>query len=221
MAGDGHLRRPILGFMPGWHIAVSGLMGSGKTTLVKGLARGLGGTALVERDSENPYLAGFYRDPAAWAFKSFVFFLLQTLEDYRQSRADSPGAVQERVLEEHLVVFAEEFRQRGYLTADDLEVLRGLTATAVALVSPPDLLIHLEVDPAEALRRMRLRGNPAEEGVALEYLEALNDRYAQLLSAWEGQVLRIDSSLHDFRDDGEVANLASAVRERLPGVGVF
>lgn len=215
------MRRPILGLMLGWHIAVSGLMGSGKTTLVKGLARGLGGAALVERDAENPYLAGFYQDPPAWAFKSFVFFLLQTLEDYRRSRADSPGAVQERVLEEHLVVFAAEFHQRGYLTVDDLDVLRDLTTTAVGLVSPPDLLIHLEVDPAEALRRMRLRGNTTEEGVSLEYLEALNGRYAQLLSAWEGEVLRIDSASHDFRDDGEVANLAAAVRERLPGVGVL
>jgi deoxyguanosine kinase len=207
--------------MPGWHIAVSGLVGSGKTTLVKGLARGLGGTALVERDSENPFLAGFYQDPPTWAFKSFVFFLLQTLEDYRGARVDSPGAIQERVLEEHLVVFAEEFRRRGYLSADDLEVLRGLTTTAASLVPPPDLLIHLELDPAEALRRMRQRGNAAEEGVALEYLEALNERYAQLLSTWEGKVLKVDSASHDFRDDGEVANLASVVRERLPGVGVL
>jgi deoxyadenosine/deoxycytidine kinase len=201
--------------MPGWHVAVSGLMGAGKSTLVKALARELQGISLEERDAHNPYLAGFYEDPPAWAFKSYVFFLEQTLEDYRRARSDLRGGVQERVLEEHLVVFGHEFHRRGYLADVDLDLLTEVTSTAAALVPPPDLLIHLEIDPAEALRRLRQRALAAEEDVQLDYLESLNARYPSLLADWKSDVLVIDAAAHDFRVDDEVAELAATIGKRL------
>lgn len=195
-------------------------MGAGKSTLVRGLARELKGTSLEERDADNPYLAAFYEDPPLWAFKSYVFFLEQTLEDYRRARSDLRGGVQERVLEEHLVVFGHEFHQRGYLADADLDLLTEVTSTAAALVPPPDLLIHLEIEPAEALRRLRQRALAAEGDVELDYLESLNARYPSLLSNWRSEVLVIDADAHDFRVDEEVAELASAIGERLLTSGV-
>lgn len=213
------LARPILGGMSGWHVAVSGLMGAGKTTLVKGLAREFGGAPLVERDADNPYLPRFYLDPSAWAFQSFVFFLQQTLADYCEARSGMPGGVQERVLEEHLVVFGSEFRRRGYLSEPDLKILGDLTATAARLVRPPDLLIHLDIGPHEALRRLRQREAATGEDIQLDYLEALSQRYELLLSDWRGEILRLDAESYDFRNDRDVAELAVKVDELLDLVG--
>src|SRR6201999_3729113 len=64
--------RPILAGMWGRHIAISGVVGAGKTTLVRGLAREFGCLDLEERFEENPYLERFYVRPPAWAFKSYV-----------------------------------------------------------------------------------------------------------------------------------------------------
>lgn len=201
--------------MPGWHIAVSGLIGSGKTTLVAGLARELGAAAFEEKASDNPYLARFYQEPQVWAFRSYVYFLHQTFEDYRRARSNPRGGVQERVLEEHLVVFGAEFHRRGYLDDADFKVLESLTSTAVDLVPRPDLLIHLEVDPAEAQRRLRQRAVAAEDGIELAYLQSLNDRYEPLLANWSGDVLRVDGMSHDFRNEEDVATLASRINRRL------
>lgn len=206
--------------MPGTHIALSGLMGAGKTTLVRGLARELDSLALPERDAANPYLGGFYEDPPAWAFKSFVFFVQQTLEDYRRARSDPRGGVQERVLEEHLAVFGAEFHQRGYLQGADLEVLSAVTSTVAELVPIPDLLVHLEIEPEEALRRLRRRAAAVEEDVPLGYLESLSARYDGFLADWPGEVLAVDAMASDFRDDHEVAALAARIGDRLAAAGV-
>jgi deoxyadenosine kinase len=201
--------------MLGRHVAISGLIGAGKTTLVRGLARQLDSLPLEEREAENPYLAGFYEDPPAWAFKSFVFFLNQTLGDYRRARSSPHGGVQERVLEEHLTVFGAEFHQRRYLDDADLEVLSSVTATAAALVPHPDLLVHLEIEPAEALSRLRGRAASVEEGVEVDYLESLASRYASLLADWPGEVLRVDAHAYDFRKEEDVGRLAAGIEERL------
>jgi deoxyadenosine/deoxycytidine kinase len=206
--------------MLGAHIAVSGLVGAGKTTLVRGLAAELDSLALPERDDENPYLAGFYDEPARWAFKSFVFFAQQTLEDYRRARSSPRGGVQERVLEEHLTVFGAEFHRRGYLDDVDLNALSALTVSMSELVQRPDLLIHLEIEPAEALRRLRWRASAMEENVELDYLESLGSRYEEFLARWPGETLRVDAMAHDFRDEREVADLATGVGERLAAAGV-
>lgn len=199
----------------GRHLAISGVMGAGKSTLVRGLAAEFGCLALEERFEENPYLAAFYNDPPAWAFKSYVFFLQRTLDDYRRSRANGDGSVQERVLEEHLTVFGEEFHARGYLTDRDLVVLRSLTRTAAMLVPRPDLLIHVDVEPTEALARLRRRASPSERGIELDYLQALSRRYEELLAGWEGKLLRLDGTINDFREPACVARLATEIRDRL------
>ncbi len=190
-------------------------MGAGKSTLVRGLAERCGSLPLEERFEENPYLAAFYREPSRWAFKSYVFFLQQTLEDYQRAASSAQGSVQERVLEEHLTVFGEEFHARGYLSGDDLALLARLTTLAAALVPRPDLLVYVRVDPAEALSRLRRRASPAEGEIQLDYLESLNERYKGLLAGWEGQLLCLDSMSCDFRQPESVAQVAETIRDSL------
>lgn len=202
--------------MSAQHIAVAGVPGAGKSTLVRGLANRLGMMALVERFEENPYLGGFYREPKAWAFKNYVFFFQRTLEDYGRARSDvGCGGVQERVLEEHLLVFGEEFLARGYLSDSDFKLLGDLTRTARALVNPPDLLIHVELEPREAFARLRQRDSAVEEDVELEYVSALAARYERLLDCWSGKTMRIDGARNDFRDPQCLARLAEEVSTEL------
>ena len=56
------------------YIAISGNIGSGKTSLTELLTERLGGTALFEEIS-NPYIADFYEEMNRWAFHFQIYFL--------------------------------------------------------------------------------------------------------------------------------------------------
>jgi deoxyadenosine/deoxycytidine kinase len=194
-----------------FHVAVSGLIGAGKSTLVSGLAPLLGAEALPERADENPYLDRFYEDPARWAFRSFMYFFVQSLGDEASARRRDVAAIQERVMEEHLAVFARMFRERGYLDCSDLELLSRLVRTARSLIAPSDLLVHVDISPAEALRRIRDRGRPEEQAIELDYLKALSGRYEHFVRGWSGPVLRLEAEEHDFRESSVLGELAAIV----------
>jgi hypothetical protein len=57
-------------------IAVEGCVGSGKSTVARGLASLRGSTLLLEDFESNPFLRDFYADPAANALETEISFLL-------------------------------------------------------------------------------------------------------------------------------------------------
>lgn len=61
------------------YIAVTGTMGSGKTTAAKLLAKELGLTLLEENFGENAFLPRFYTEMKRWAFHSQTFFLMEKI----------------------------------------------------------------------------------------------------------------------------------------------
>ena len=58
------------------YIAIEGVIGVGKTALVKLLGERLGGQTLFEEFENNPFLADFYRDRSRFAFQTQATFLL-------------------------------------------------------------------------------------------------------------------------------------------------
>ena len=66
------------------HIAVSGNIGSGKTTLTELLAKQLNLNAIYENIDNNPYIISFYNDMKRWSFNLQIYFLCsrfkQTME---------------------------------------------------------------------------------------------------------------------------------------------
>jgi deoxyadenosine/deoxycytidine kinase len=204
-----------------FHVAVSGLIGAGKSTLVRGLAPLLAASPLLERFDADPYFERFYSDPARWAFQHFTFFFEQSLDDQRRARQDGVSAVQERVIQEHLKIFGAEFHARGFLGDDDFDVLSRLTDTCAMLTGPPDLLVQIDIEVDEAMRRLEARARPAERAIDSEYLQALANRYEAFLAGWEPRVrvMRIAAADYDFRVDDDLRLLAGEVTALLDEVG--
>ncbi len=199
-------------------IGVSGLVGAGKSTLVPALAAELGFAAVPERASPNPYLPRLYADPNTWAFRNLLFFFERSLIDPASGTRSTRGIVQERLPDEHLEVFAAEYRARGYLSAEDLALLQRLRALMAPRCPPPNLLIHIDVDAETAFARVRQRGRDYERSISLDYLEALAARYENFIGAWgRSPVLRLNSLDADLRDIETVRDVAHTVA-RLVGL---
>ena len=57
------------------YIVVEGVIGVGKTTLARLMARKLRGHLELEEVETNPFLKDFYEDRRRWAFQTQLFFL--------------------------------------------------------------------------------------------------------------------------------------------------
>lgn len=197
-------------------VGVSGQIAAGKSTLTRGLSAHLGFAPVFEEVDRNPYLSRYYRDPAAWALRNFLFFFEQSLTDQLRARQTSSGVVQERLPQEHLEVFGREFHARGFLAEEDMALLERLAATTLSVASPPALLVHLQIRPEAALDRVRERAREADDRVSLDYLKALAARYDAFIAEWTVcPIVQIDTSEVDLRSQEELSALATAVMARL------
>lgn len=191
------------------HIAITGNIGAGKTTLAERLARHYGWEVLYEAVEGNPYLADFYADMARWAFNLQIFFLnsrfeqvrrIKALQDENRQRAGQPYAIiQDRTIYEDAAIFARNLYQTGQLPERDYQTYQDLFANMISLVRPPDLMIYLRADLPKLREQIRRRGRPFEQGISDEYLLNLNQLYEEFVASYhEGPLLILDVNTTDY-----------------------
>jgi deoxyadenosine/deoxycytidine kinase len=80
------------------HIAISGNIGSGKTTLAERLSKHYGWTPLYESVDHNPYLRDFYNDMTRWAFHLQIYFINSRFRQNNEIHANEKTTIQERTI---------------------------------------------------------------------------------------------------------------------------
>ncbi len=200
-------------------VAIAGNIGVGKSTLVSMLCASLGSEPFYEPVSENPYLADFYIDMAAWSFHSQVFFLTRRLRAHHDLSRHPGSVVQDRSVYEDAEIFAQNLFLQGLLKERDYQTYRDLYETAVQLLPPPDLLIYLRASVPTLLHRISSRGREFERSITPDYLQGLNDLYENWLSSFVlCPVLTIPADDLDFvAHSGHFNLIASKVQEKLTG----
>lgn len=195
---------------PPGYIAVEGPIGVGKTTLTHRLAERFGYQTLLEPAEDNPFLERFYREGAAHALPTQLYFLLHRAEQIRSLRARDlfdRGTVADFVIEKDRL-FAE-------LTLDpeELRLYESVYAHLTVESITPDLIIYLQAPADVLLQRIRRRGVPAEQAIEAEYLERLSEAYARFFHFYQGApVLIVNAAQVDFsHDDASLDELIERV----------
>ena len=203
------------------HIAISGNIGSGKTTLVEKLSKHYGWRPLYESVDHNPYLRDFYADMSRWAFHLQIYFLNSRFQQVNQIRQeDKVTTVQDRTIYEDAYIFAANLRKSGHISELDYQTYLDVFHSMISFVQPPDLLIYLRADIPKLVRQIERRGRDYEYSIRLDYLKNLNEHYEDWISTYkEGKLMVIDINNLDFveriddfafivnRIDGEINNL--------------
>lgn len=181
-------------------VAVEGVIGVGKTTLVHRLAEALSGRPVLEEFDENPFLPAFYRDPEAHALSTQLFFLMSRFRQQAQLlQADlfTPSIVADYLFDKDRI-FAELT-----LAGDERRLYERLFSVLAPRVPRPDLVIYLRADLVAILDRIRARGRTYEQDIDPGYLQDLAHAYERFFGDYEAApVLTVDTERLDLREDG-------------------
>ena len=189
------------------YIAVEGVIGVGKTTLVRSLKDALDAEICLEVFEENPFLARFYEDRERYAFQTQMFFLLSRYHQQRREIPDRLDRTDNRLISDYTfdkdAIFA-----RLNLEGDELEMYFNIHSALAEKIPRPDLVVYLRADTSVLLERIARRDRPYERNMEWSYIDRLNETYTDYFNGYSGDVLTIDTNHIDI----------VRIREDLDGV---
>ncbi|MCQ2095181.1 MAG: deoxynucleoside kinase [Bacteroidaceae bacterium] len=185
------------------HIAIAGNIGSGKTTLTTLLAKHYGWEPKFEAVTYNPYLEDYYKDIARWSFCLEVYFLKERFKDVMEiNNHPDKVVIQDRSIFEGVYVFAANNKEQGNMSDRDFETYMNLFRLMTEITRTPDLMIYLRASVPHLIDHIQKRGRDYEQGIQIDYLKGLNDRYEDFIfNKYNGKVMVVETDDMDFVDN--------------------
>lgn len=165
-------------------VAVSGIIGAGKSTMVEELGRlGLREERLKIYTAQEPVednflLEKFYNDPHKYAFP--MQMLLLHLRHDRQRMYSVPTNCDILLLDRCTMedrCFAEMQHESGLMTDDEMRVYDVSSGIMRKNEILPDLVVKCAIEPSHAMERVRRRARTGEDKITQDYLERLQNKY--------------------------------------------
>jgi deoxyguanosine kinase len=183
------------------YLAIEGVIGVGKTSLVRLLQPLFQAEGLLEVFEENPFLSGFYSDRARYAFQTQIFFLLSR---YHQQRRAVPETLSRAPLIADYTFAKDALFARINLEGDELELYDNLHNALAEKIPMPDLIVYLRASTETLMQRIARRDRPYERQMEAAYIGQLNRAYDDFFSHHAyPPVLTIEAGDLDFVARGE------------------
>jgi len=164
-------------------IVIDGIIGAGKSTVGNFLSESLNIPIFEElKDDGRESLAQsmldkFYLDQERWSAIIQVMFLNDRFRDLKKIEADGGYAVLDRSIYGD-EIFAKTIFERGQMSEDEFIIYRDLLHNMLQHITPPDVLIYIDVSIDIALERINRRGRSTEgDLIPRDYLEDLKRNY--------------------------------------------
>jgi deoxyadenosine/deoxycytidine kinase len=196
--------------IPFRHIAIEGIMKSGKTRLANILAQKIRGKVIFDR-LENPYIKDFYDELEGAAFLAQLVFLVNRY--HQQSRLLQRDLFEERVICDYMF---EKDKIYAYqtLTDDELVVYERIYSILTERVAKPDLVIYLQISLPTLLRRINKEGSDLEKNIAEKYLEDVIGAFDYFFFNYQvAPLLVVRADELDFDSEEEIYDLIDKIRQ--------
>ena len=187
-------------------IAVSGIIGVGKTTLTSSLGEKFKADVLYEPVDKNEYLEKFYKDMKRYSFPMQIYLLNHRFQQHQQMVWSKNNTIQDRSIYED-VIFAKMLYEDGLMEELDFNTYRHLYSNMSNFLHRPDLIVYLNVEPEEALRRIKMRNRGCETNLSIEYLSSLKKGYEDWLEDVEPRIPVLKIDWNKFKSTEHVTDL--------------
>jgi len=203
-----------------YYIAIEGVIGAGKTSLAKLMAKRLEARLVLEEAEVNPYLEDFYREPQRYAFQVQLFFLMSR---YRQLL----NLPQKDLFHPYLIadyLFAKD-KIFAYLNLEERDLVlyeRVVHLLETELVRP-DLVIYLQSNTERLIENIRKRNRKYEKQISPDYIRRLNEAYNTFFFRYqEAPLLVINTTEIDFvNDQADFDDLINQIMHPPSGVKYY
>lgn len=159
------------------HIAIEGVIGAGKTTIARFLAKKLDARLLLEEFEDNPFLSKFYENPDQYAFSLEMAFLASRYHQIQQyiDPKDLFGTqlISDFVLYKSLVFASINLKE------DEARLYRRLFDIMFQQIPTPDLTIYIYHKTSDLIANIAARGRDYEQQISPDYLEQIHENYLQ------------------------------------------
>ena len=192
------------------HIAVEGVMKSGKTLLANLLSQKIGGRVVLDK-SDNPYLKDFYEEKEGAALLAQLVFLVNRY--HQQVRLAQRDLVEERIFCDYLFEKDKIFAYQT-LTDEELVVYDRIYGILSERLTKPDLVVYLQISLPTLLKRLAREGSPMEKDISERYLGDLIEAFDYFFFNYQVTpllVIRADSL--DLTRDEDLEVIIQQVRQ--------
>jgi len=199
------------------YFVIEGVIGVGKTTLVRLLQPIFQANTILEVFEENPFLSDFYADRARYAFQTQIFFLLSR---YSQQQRSIPQLVESG---QHLIsdysFEKDALFARINLTGDELSMYYRVHEALAERIIQPDLVVYLRASTDTLMQRIAMRDRPYERHMERSYIAELNAAYDSFYIEKKDHpspILTIDTNdINYVNNADDLRQVANRIRQTL------
>ena len=183
-------------------IAVSGMMGTGKTTLCNILAVKMGWTRLPEPEIAKNYLVDCFSESDRYAYAAQLAFFCDKAINIVRLLREGKNIIVDRSLYEDFYVFAQYWHDRGSIDDRDFRLYSELVDYFLQEIPSPKLLIYLCCSLEEVKIRISCRDRQDKKYIPNGFLEDIDERYNKWVYNYNSSpIFSIDTERNDIRTD--------------------
>lgn len=203
------------------YVAIEGVLGVGKSTLVKALCDRMGCQPLYEEFENNPFLSDFYKDKSRYAFQTQIFFFLSRYKQI-QDVFQQQDLFRPQILSDYMFAKDKIFATLN-LDENEMTLYYKFTELLERELVKPDYVVYLQADTKTLMSRIRMRDRAYERNMEETYIEALNQAYNTYFHYYSNSpLLIINTNNIDYVKNPEDLNLLVNEIAKVPeGVTYF
>lgn len=182
-------------------IVIDGVVGVGKSSLMT-LLQDEGYIAFPEPVVDNPLLDKFYHDRKRYSFSLQIFFLNRRFAHIKNAMKNNKVVMDRSIYGD--AIFAKMLCDNGEMSVEEFNLYKELLVNMLEHVTPPTLMIYLEISVDDAIKRIAKRGRDYEQIVERAYWEKLNFEYRTYFKQYNiSPILKINVDNLDFENNPE------------------
>ena len=203
------------------YMVIEGVIGAGKTSLARLLAKRFNAQLILEEFEENPFLDRFYTNRRRWAFHTQLSFLASR---FRQQKALFDRDLFHNVVISDYMFEKDRIFAHQNLEGDELQLYETLFWQMNHGVPRPDLMVYLQSNTDRLMKNINERDRSFERQISRAYINELNEAYNAHFFHFDRCPLLIINAVHiDFVNNPEdleelIVQIAST---RHPGTTYF